>query len=490
MLKDKRGLYIIIALAIVFTFMSIRNDFGWGDDFAQYILQAKAIISGDKVHFISNNTIRINYSDVCIGPVTYPWGFPLLICTVIATLGMNYYVLQLLVCSFYIFFLFALFSLFRNKLNKFQLLALVAIFAFNPYIFEFRKNINSDIPFLFFSTMSIYFIQKDIVLKNVSERKYLNSFLLGFLIFFAMFLRTAGITLLVAFALVQAFVNFKSKKIRLVEWIPVLFCLILYFLANKFLAPEKSTYGNVFNEFGNITLKSIFGNLVHYLKAPYKFFEIPEFSFIIYGMTLPFFLIGMVKRFSKDLLYIVFLLVYSGMLLLYPANGDIRLLLPVMPFYIYFFIVGLEIIPCYEIKGYAKKIVGGNIFIGLFVLISFLAISYQSYQIVNGSARHIQGPTSKESKDLFGYIEKNTDKKSKIIFWKPRAMCLYTDRGSFFLNDVNKIITYKGCYVVEETGGDLHVSQDTVFIKNSELKFTNSLFKVYRIYGNDVIDWP
>ena len=48
----------------------------WGDDYAQYILQAQAIINGSVSEFIADNEFIINNSSNLLGAVTYPWGFP------------------------------------------------------------------------------------------------------------------------------------------------------------------------------------------------------------------------------------------------------------------------------------------------------------------------------------------------------------------------------------------------------------------------------
>ena len=482
--KYKKYFCLILILSAVFSVLSVRNEFCWGDDFAQYILQAKSILSGNFEHFAFQNSIRSEYSTVCVGPTYYPWGFPLLIAPVLAIFGMNFTAFQIYISLFHILFLFSLWILFRNKLNRIQILGIIAIFAFNPFLFEFKKNLVPEIPFLLFSTLCIYLIERILIDKEyILKKDWLSYLLLGVILFVSVFLRTAGVTLVIVYFVAQVFIYLKTKKTHLVEWTPYIVLLTLYFIANSFFSSEVSSYKSVFAQAGGISVKSIFEHILYYSVIPSKFYEIPEFSSIIYGITLPFFFIGLINRFSKDFLYIIFVVIYTGLILLFPDYGGFRLLLPVAPFYFYFFFIGLESCPTYtlKIKGKPSNIPSGHIISYFIIIISFLAISYQSVLIQTGKAQPIQGPLSTDSKELFSYIVRNTKKDDKIIFWKPRAMILYTDRSSFFVQDVNRIITYKGAYLVEETDGEINVSQNLKFRNNSRLLFTNGHFKLYKL---------
>jgi hypothetical protein len=53
------GIFLCSSVGI---FLSLRNDHGWGDNFAGYILQAKAIANGSISSFITRSTWTINNS--------------------------------------------------------------------------------------------------------------------------------------------------------------------------------------------------------------------------------------------------------------------------------------------------------------------------------------------------------------------------------------------------------------------------------------------
>jgi len=482
MKKPDKIFSLLILSSMIFSVLSLRNDFCWGDDFAQYILQAKSLISGDYEHFSTLNQIRVENSTVCLGPSNYPWGFPLILAPVIALFGENFIVFQLYLGLFQILFLFAVYALFRNRLNRIQLLMVIALFAFNPFLFEFKKNIISEIPFLFFSTLCIYFIQNVFVEDKYILRKRLVSYILvGILLFCVFFIRTAGVVLLLVYLFSQIFYYVSGKKIKSLDFLPYLVFLVLLYMESSCAFLRGASYKDVFGQGGGISFSSILANFWTYFKAMSDFYEIPVFSYVIYGITFPFFILGFVRRFSKDFLYGIFILGYIGMLVLFPANGGIRLLLPIMPFYFYFFMIGLERLPSITIKGIVQYVQGAHLMPFLIILICFMAISYQSVIIRSGKAKNIQGPLSEDSKELFDYIADKTGKKDSIIFWKPRAMILFSDRNSFIIKETDQILKHSGCYVVEENIGDIHVSQDHCFLSHSELLFENDSFKMYKI---------
>lgn len=63
---------IICLVAGIVVYMPIN----WGDDYAQYISQARAMVDGTVNEFVSDNEYIINNSSNLLGAVTYPWGLP------------------------------------------------------------------------------------------------------------------------------------------------------------------------------------------------------------------------------------------------------------------------------------------------------------------------------------------------------------------------------------------------------------------------------
>lgn len=482
MSKHDKTFFLLIILSMVYVVLSLRKEFGWGDDFAQYILQAKSLVSGDYGHLSLHNQIRAENSTVCLGPTNYPWGFPMLLAPIIALFGMNFTVLQIYLGIFQILFLFAIYALFKKKLNRVQLLMIVAVFVFNPFLFQLKKNIISEIPFLFFCTLSIYLIQRIFIDRDYFFGNGWASFvLMGFALFCVFFVRTAGVVLLLTYFVMQVYQFVKAKKVSYLSFVPYLVFVLLYFAESSYFSFGETSYKNVFGQAGGVSLQTMMINLGIYFKSMSDFYEIPVLSNVLFIITLPFFFIGLFKRIFQDFLYSVFFLGYAGMLLVFPANGGMRLLLPIMPFYFYFFIVGLDILPSFKLAKSTESLRSGYLLVLMIVLISLMAVSYQSVCILTGKAKTIQGPMSEDSKELFEFIKGRTEKEDHIIFWKPRAMILFTDRNSYIIKEKNRILKQVGDYLVEENIGYIHVSQNKDFNDHSKLIFENNSFKMYKI---------
>ena len=146
---------MILVISIVIGSSQLTRGHEWGDDFAAYIMQAKSILNGDMQNFVEHNSITIHQSSVQIGPVAYPWGYPLILLPVYAAKGISPLALKLPGLFFFAGFLIWIYQWTKNRLTRTESLLLVSLFAFNPLLLNFLDQILSDIPFLFFSTLAI-----------------------------------------------------------------------------------------------------------------------------------------------------------------------------------------------------------------------------------------------------------------------------------------------------------------------------------------------
>src|SRR5512134_1211006 len=149
----------ILAIMIVTSLMigaaTLRRGHDWGDDFAWYILQAKSIVDGTTDEFMEQSAFTNYESTLHLGPLAYPWGYPLILAPVYALKGISPLALKLPGLFFYAGFLVCLFLLVKDRLTRIESLLLVSLFAFNPLLLGFLDQILSDIPFLFFSTLTL-----------------------------------------------------------------------------------------------------------------------------------------------------------------------------------------------------------------------------------------------------------------------------------------------------------------------------------------------
>src|SRR5689334_1837574 len=184
-----KWIVVIIIASFILGAATLTRGHEWGDDFASYIMQAESILNGTTREFVEHNSFTIFESSNQIGPVAYPWGYPLLLTPIYAIEGIHPLALKLPGLFFFAGFLICLYLLFKNRLPQTESLLLVSLFAFNPMLIGFLDQILSDIPFLFFSTLALLLITNN-------KQNDLHFVLIGVTIFFAFFIRTTGILVL------------------------------------------------------------------------------------------------------------------------------------------------------------------------------------------------------------------------------------------------------------------------------------------------------
>src|SRR5919109_4694933 len=178
MRKFALPMLLIILISLALGASTLRRGHEWGDDFAWYILQAKSIWDGTTNEFMEISAFTNQQSTTHLGPLAYPWGYPLILTPVVAVKGVSPLGLKLPALFFYAGFLICLYFLIKTRLTPNESLLVVALFAFNPLLLQFLDQILSDIPFLFFSTLSL------LLMTQAGQRSYLQTIGIDAAIFF------------------------------------------------------------------------------------------------------------------------------------------------------------------------------------------------------------------------------------------------------------------------------------------------------------------
>src|SRR5215216_4704622 len=120
-----RWLIIIIVISMFIGASTLRRGHEWGDDWAWYILQAQSVLQGTTDEFIATSAFTNNESTTYVGPLAYPWGYPLILTPAYAIKGINPLALKIPALFFYGGFLVCLYLLLRVRLTKAESLLLV-----------------------------------------------------------------------------------------------------------------------------------------------------------------------------------------------------------------------------------------------------------------------------------------------------------------------------------------------------------------------------
>lgn len=480
MKKLFQPLLLIIFISTLIGAGMLRRGHEWGDDWAWYVLQAKSIADGSLNEFIEISAFTNYQSTSHLGPLTYPWGYPLILAPFYALNGISPMTLKIPGLFFYAGFLICLYLFAKSRLTRTESLIFVSLFAFNPMLLEFLDYILSDIPFLFFSTLTLFLVAQ----QNKSRMHYA---LIGAAIFFTTFIRATGLLFLGCFLLVESFellVQRKdwnvAKRIILNSFI-VCATFALLWIANVLLFPGGGE--SYLSQYKNLTIDLVVGFIGAYFNVYGWFFgEAARWQYLYY-FVLAFTLLGVWIRRRNDLYLILLFGVWMLVHITYPYWQGPRYIFPLLPIFIYFAFQGMKFTVGKLPEKY--RLTGRRAMYGFWIVLAghfLVASSVASYDNVR-SGRQINGPFDPLSMEVYQWIKNETSPTSVLIFFKPRVIRLMTERPSIYINQCDGML--KGDYLVlsKKAGANGQVPPEEIGKCNLPLDamFNNRRFIIYKI---------
>ena len=483
---DKKSLtllvLILLASALLGSSVLTRGHF-WGDDFAAYIMQAESIIGGSMDEFVTANSFTVTQSAHQIGPAAYPWGFPLMLIPAYMLFGLSPLALKLPGLITYLGFLVVFYFLIKRRFTPTLSLLAVSLFAFNPELLRFLDNILSDIPFLFLSTLTLLLADLHTHEMQPKLRRTL-AILTGIAIFVAFFVRTQGLILLGSLLLFEGFRTLTNKKQRRQivtdALLIVVIFLVLWSLSLLVFPGGQSSYFALYSGFNFDNLSS---SIVSYSQLFGQFFiDLPAHE-LVFGIYSILFLIGLVARFKSDLLYIIYALLYLIVVWTWPEWQGYRFLFPILPLFIYFSIQGVLFILS-KIPKKNERL--GKVYVYTFliwIVAFFLYISTSNAYNNVRNGRTINGPFDPVSIETYEFIKAETPAESVIVFFKPRALRLMTDRASLAITECERILLGDYLALSKKVGENLQIPPERIDECGLPLEriFQNRRFVVYQI---------
>ena len=483
---------ILLASALLGSSVLTRGHF-CGDDFAAYIGQAQSILRGEMDRFVARNGFTVSQSSReeghQMGPAAYPWGFPLMLVPVYWLTGLSPLALKLPGLLMYLGFLLAFFFLTKRPFALTESLPVpervlaVSLFAFNPELLLFLDNILSDIPFLFLSTLAI--LLADLYTHETETRRRLTlAALTGAAIFAAFFVRTQGLILLGSVLVFQGIRFLGQREQRrgiVVDSLTIMAVFGTLWGASYLIFPSGQTsYLALYEDF---SIDTFTGNIVSYSRLFKEFFATLPGQALFFNIFVVLLFIGLVVRFKADLLFVLYAALYLIVLWTWPEWQGYRFLFPMLPFFIYFAIQGIR--ATLDKLGENQKAILQKVAYAYLLLIAAL-FAYNSglnaYANLRAN-REINGPFDLYSIETFDFIKNNTPLDSVIVFFKPRAMRLMTDRDALALTECSRILEGDYLALSKKVGENLQIPPEQIDECNLPLDkaFENRRFVVYQV---------
>jgi len=401
---------------IVISMLNVRNSHDWGGDFSMYISQSQNILEGKP---IGETGYIFNPQYPMLSPKEYPPLFSIVITPIIAVWD-----IEIQPILIFVSLLFALSSIlmfvFFNKtegVNKWWAIILSIGFLLNPAIQLLKNEILSDILLMVIILCFLIFYKK----KNI--------WLLGVLTALAILTKEIGYCLVIVFIL-DSIISYIKKEdsaktisIEAVKFIGVTFLVVILV---KLMVGSRfgSAYEAHFEQ--KDLWESIWINLGYYQRKIHFFLAIELGVWKLYkplpillgAIGLTMFIFGWIN--SKKRINSLFLLVYFGVILVYPyRHGGFRFLFPIIPFILLWIFTSIKKFSWNNTKS-GTRIAGFYFFL--------LIGSYIPHDVKTYHKRYMikKGPNQIKNQAWMKYIKENTIKNSKVLFFKPRVLYLYT----------------------------------------------------------------
>ena len=476
----------LTGLALLLHLCSLDGGHNWGGDFASYLRQAYCIADGSFEPFLSQNTFTILESDFQMGPIAYPWGYPLLLAPCTRLCRSSLFLMKIPVVVCFLGFLFGIYGLFRDRLRRIDLLLLLGVFACSPVLATVSNDINSDTVFLCFAYFGLFLCRKCLE-PGEWKPNLLRCFIAGLVCGYAVMIRMNGIVLLPAFIL-ASFAGesvhdrrFGRALIRCAALLLGAGLTISLFLA-VFPSGEAS---HVHLLLKGLSPQSLLDHFVFYgFKVWTDWFKadnlLPVFAGgLLWAAALAALVRGLCVSFRQQMpetvLYGVFICGMLAVYMVWPAMEQ-RFMYPLLPVLLFWILLGIRSLRVRRfflpVSFYCRMLIIALTVTGL-ALCCFRAARLR----LKGNPLKCASYTP-QSLRLYEYIRKNTPPDAVILFFKPRVMTLQTGRRSLYIfrpEHLDKGDYYCHTDDVQDRSGEL--------LKDRRLKecYRDEQFRFFRI---------
>ncbi len=414
----KQWIIVLFVFAPVL-FINVSSSHDWGDDFAQYILQAKCIVEGNPQTTYA--IVDKEYYPV-LGPPTRPVGLPLLLAPFYYFFGNNMFVFSCLMSACYYVMALLVFRFLRQIISFLPSLLWACTMIYNPQFLQLKLAILSDFPFII-----LLFLFFDVVKRSLSTKQViLLSILTGLMISF----RLIAVLIIPVYFLFW-FTN-KSNRRNITNFIrqPLLFSIlsIVIFLTLNFIFLRNTIESwNSYSFISALIDHTRLLDTIHYYTFVYTLIYEQEIwgfanlllkSFMVVIACIGFIISLRRKINAEDW----FFLIYLGTMFMYPSNSAaIRFLMPVFPMLLLYQIEGLKSIqlPSYKLNSF-------KIYIIPIILLLTYKINLQNIFQKQGQIQ--EGPYKPTVVSAFEFIKTTLPKEKMYAFTKHHAFMLYADR--------------------------------------------------------------
>lgn len=399
----------------LFHLATIRDGHDWGDDFSLYIRHAQNIAHGEPY---GDTGYIYNPHNPDIGPRLYPPGFPALLAPVVGIFGLDLRPMKILVLAFLIGSLLVMIPLFRSVLSPPYVAVLILIVGLNPISWELKDHVLSDLPFLFFVLLSLLLFQEADDAHASRRRRTTLAMLAGVSAYAGYATRP------LALMLIPCFVAHDVSRHRRIGASAALATAVVASLAGL----QYLVWSHDVSYFDQISspAAALRQNVPAYLRALSDLWEnsysntLRRMAFLAAGTLAG---VGFVSslRAGVSVLHL-FPPLYLVPVMVWPSYQGMRFLVPIVPFYFCFCLLGIRRIDDALPRWWRMR----NAVLTAFVVAVVVSYAGRYSTLEFGALR--EGIAKQESRELFDFVSAATNRDDVLVFSRPRALALMTGR--------------------------------------------------------------
>lgn len=471
---SRRTYLVPVAIAIVVGVISMINHFSgvdWGDDFALYIRQARALVTGTVGDVIRDNRFTVDHSGWhTFSPYSYPWGWPLLIAPMYALFGLNYEALKFLEVVALCVFLLVFFAIVRRRAGLLPATLLTLLIGFSPVYVGSTDTVLSDLPYLCFVGLSLWWMDR-CRLHGLFAASWQRLVTLGLLLAFTFNIRPEGISVVLCLVslhvavLAGTMLRARSQQVlRSVRWGHVLLpymAMVLGIMAFQVLLPgtllPRAPGAGLQNAPAHAAFyQDIIAENVGLKRAgmPMELWhsEAAARSGVVLLVILA--IIGLIarllKRFEEDVALAACLCCTALIMFISPYQEG-RYLLTITPLLAYF---AYQALP--TIAGWASSLPGVILrFASVAPALALAGLVGLNARTLAESTRYhldyhytVNGPEAPDAREMISAVRHLTQTDDVILFFRARAMTLYSDRRAIQGSNLDELLKEADWYVM------------------------------------------
>jgi hypothetical protein len=197
----------IVGFACVVAWASVSVHFqghNWGDDFAQYVNQARGLANGTVAQVVTDTRYTVdNSASATFGPYVSPWGLPILLAPLYVLFGLNYTAFKMVGVLCFGLFVVAFHRLVVWRMSTWRAWALTILLGLSPPYLLWSDSVTADLPALGFVFLTLLWLDRCRRLDRFGGLVRKDLVIVGLLIGWAFSVRRETVALLASLVVAQ-----------------------------------------------------------------------------------------------------------------------------------------------------------------------------------------------------------------------------------------------------------------------------------------------